>query len=722
MALAFWAGRASTPDLHSGKTEPEKRATRSASRSTTSTRLQKIVLPGAGGEAITTALQLRDFFKHSGGNYENGKAMAEAALSKMNANELSQLVADLADAQASTPGYGYSLEIGTACSRWAAIDPEAALRFVLSAKQSSFRSAAIGGVLASIAQTDPALARQKLEAIQDSSLKSAARSQLMSALAVSQPDAWIAMMAEDPTAGQRWSVAGYVGEWAVDDPAAAAARLAKLPAGQQFGALSTLGKVWGAKDRAAATAWANSLPEGAQRTKALVAVAAGIAASDPDAALASLSSLSSTARRSGVNSIFGTLADRDFDSALARATALSDPTDQRAAFQVLMGADNNDPYSSESSSRTATELHSIIGKLPEGTLRDQAITQLGSRLGYASREEAERILQSFPEGERQRMQTQMLSNLSYNDPARALEIYQSLPTSKQGSSGSYTFENILEHLAPIDPEAAMKAAKGLTNPAEQGKAIGRVLGQMAKNDPEAARSELSKLPAGPVRDAGLTSLAQGWGASDPTAALAWVQSLPAEERSKTMLSVLPAMARSDSPAAAEALMPLLSNPAQKDTDGRLSSTASQIASQWFEQDPDAAAQWATALPEGSTRDNTVQSLVYSWCNSDPDGASKWINSMPDGKTRDNAVGAMVGTKLQRDPATAYQWAESIADDRQREASISNVIQNWNSTDPSAARAAAEKADISNEQRASLLQILDREKSSPAPSSDPFADQ
>jgi hypothetical protein len=88
--------------------------------------------PGAGGAAITSARELRDIFKQNGGNLQTGKAMADVILARMNGAEISRLVQDLAAAQASSPGYFYTLEINTACSRWAEIDPDAALRFVLS--------------------------------------------------------------------------------------------------------------------------------------------------------------------------------------------------------------------------------------------------------------------------------------------------------------------------------------------------------------------------------------------------------------------------------------------------------------------------------------------------------------------------------------------------------------------------------------------------------------
>lgn len=720
LTLAFWAGRASTPADSTGKTQPEKRPTRSADRSSSSaTRTPKVVLPGAGGEAITTALQLRDFYKHSGGNYESGTAMASAALSKMNADELAVLVADLADAQASTPGYAYTLEISTACSRWAAIDPDAALRFVLSAKQASFRNAAITSLLAGIAVDNPELAQAKLASIRDPQLRASARTGLCNALATSQPDAWLAMIKDDPSLARNVSLTGIVGEWAIDDPEAAAKRIAQLPSSVRGDGISSLAKIWASKDSNAALAWANSLTDGSQRNKALGAIAGGMAAHDPDGALATLEGMSAAARRTGLASIFQTLADQDFGSAIDRANSLSDPTDQRNAILMLIGRSSSGDYYY---GRDAGQIASVIAKLPAGMLREQALDQLGSRLASASREECETILQGYSEAERQKVEKNMVQSMSYYDPTRALEIYDSLPT---GKADSYAIQSIFSSLASKDPEAAIKLALSRKNPAEQTRAVSIALAHMTASNPESAQRQFAALPAGPTRDAALQSMASSWGSSDADAAQQWASSLPAEERTKATLTLIPSMARNDPEAAASAITPFLSD-SSKNPD--ISNAVSQISSKWAAQDPTAATKWAATLPEGNVKDSTLQSIAYSWCNQDPDGAGKWIDSMPDGKTRDNAVQAMISNTQQNDPATAYRWAESINDDSQRYSAINNVISNWSGSDPAAAKAAALKADLTQEQRDGLLKGLENRAKSVNSSSevyytaDPFSEQ
>lgn len=154
LGFAFWAGRASVPENTVGLTASGRTDARAAARNPA-----RKTEPGGGGQAVTSAQQLRALFMNSGGNWQTGRAVADAALGKMNGPQLSQLVHNLATAQATTPGYSYSREINAACVRWAEVDPDAALQFALSNKQASFRAAAIGGIIAGIAKTDPALAR-----------------------------------------------------------------------------------------------------------------------------------------------------------------------------------------------------------------------------------------------------------------------------------------------------------------------------------------------------------------------------------------------------------------------------------------------------------------------------------------------------------------------------------------------------------------------------------
>ena len=701
LGLAFWAGRASRPgnaaDLSTGGRLAQRAERLDARKSG----------PGGGGQSATSALHLRDIFKNNGGNRQLGVALADAALAKMNGQQLTQLVHNLATAQATTPGYSYSLEISAACARWAEVDPDAALLFALSTKQTSFRNASICSIIAGIAKYDPALARAKLATIDDPSLRRSAQSGMLSALMVASPDEWIVAIKADPALGRQYSMGSMAGEWAMDDPAMAAKRVMQLPTEMQRGGVAAIAKVWAGKDSAAATTWAQSLTDPQQRNQALAAIAGGIAAQDPDAALASLASLTPAARRAGLTSVFSTMADLDFDAALAKASALTDPADRKTALAMLAGAGNSygyngnygsyDSYVGGYSSRSSEQLSAVLATLPTGSLRNNALNQLGSQLAVCSREEAAAILADYPQQEREKLQSSMLQQLSYSDPARALEIYQSLPP---GNVESYNLASIYSNLATKDPEAVLKLLADKP-PKEQAQGVGYAFAQLARNDPEAATRRLDEYPAGPVRDAALGQLTGAWAQDDPAAAKAWVTTLAGAEQVRALNSLIPALAGSDPKGAADILGRLLAT-TPKDADGNLSSATSNLVSTWARDDPTAAGSWTTTLPDGNMKTQAISNLAATWAQEDFAATGKWIDSMPDGQARDSGVSSMVSVTTRRDPATAFAWAATIGDNQNRVNMLSNVVQQWKESDPDKARAAVQRADLTSDERDRLL--------------------
>ena len=682
---AFWAGRASVYENTAGLTASARLDARAAGRD-----------PRQKAEpAVTSALQLRGMFKNSGGNWQAGGTAADAALAKMNGAQLSQLVHDLATAQAATPGYSYGREITAACVRWAQVDPDAALQFVLSNKQASFRSTAISSIMAGLARNDPALALAKLAAIGDPSLRHAAQSSVLSILVVTSPDDWVAAIKADPMLARQYGYGSFASEWAMDDPAAAAKRVMQLPAEMQRSGVVAIAKVWAAKDSSAATAWAQTLTDLQQRNQALAAVTGGIAAQDPDAALAALASMTPAARRAGLVAVFSTLADLDFDAALAKATALADPADRKAALSLLAEGGRGDM--NYYISRSPEQLSAVLATLPSGSLRSNALNQLGSQLGGCSRDEAAAILAGYPPKDREKLQVLMLQQLSYSDPTRALEVYQTLPPGKTECYSVYS------GLARQDPEAVLKLVADKP-PQEQAQGVGDAFAQLARNDPEAATRRLDDYAAGPVRDAAVTQLANVWAQDDPAAAKAWVATLSGTEQGRALSSLLPALAGSDPTGAADMLGRLLAT-APKDADGNLASAISNFVSTWGWDDPESAAYWTAALPDGNVKNNAISNLASTWARDDFDAAAKWIDSMPDGQARDMGVNSMVYAKTASDPATAFAWAATIGDDSQRVNALSNVVRQWQDSDPARALAAVQQADLTSAERDRLLKQI-----------------
>ena len=700
MGLAFWVGRSSAPVEASSGPENNRVSPRSAER-LSPRKSANASSRGAGAGAVTSALELRDIFKHSGGNMQLGTARASASLAQMNAREISLLVQDLAIAQANTPGYRYTLEINTACARWAEVDPDAALKFVLANKQSSFRTAAIGSVFAGMAKTDPALARMKLATLDDPSLRSAARSSMLSALLADRPDDWVEAIKSDPSASRYYNLGSIASEWAMDDPVKAAARLQQLPSHMQAGAIASVAQIWAGKDSRAAMEWARALTDPGQRNNALGAIAGGIAAQDPEAALASLDSLPAAARRAGLAAVFRTLLDLDYEAALARATSLPDPDDQKAALKLIAGDQNGysygDPFGVYHSVDSG-QLTALLEQLPPGAMRTNALNRLGSQLAACTRDEADAILAGYPDKEREKLQSAMLENLTYQDPARALETYQSLPATKVES---YRLQNIVANLAQKDPEAALKFSLESTSAQQQQQGVAAAFAQFARTDPDAAKLRLSSIPPGPMYDNALSSMASAWGQTDSTAALAWVDSLNGEQHTRALNALMPSLASSNPKAAADIIGEMLAT-SKDDNNNPISSAAHYLGQSWAQEDPEAAGKWVAGLPDGNVKTNAINSMMSAWTRDDFEGATQWLDTLPDGKTRDSGVQAVINAITNSDSPTAFEWANTISDDNQRANALSNVISNWKQQDADKARAAIQRADLTGKERERLL--------------------
>lgn len=198
LSLAFWTGRASKGGSGADDSSADGKI-RSSSRTAraSSSRGEPPNRYITGDKAITTTLEMRDIFKSQGYDLRRSTAEATRILDTMNAEEVSRLVHELAASSAATPGYAYGTEIGLACTRWAEIEPKAALTFALSSKQTSFKSLAVNNIFPSIAKADVEYAWQLMDMVKDPGLHESIKRNLVNYVAVSRPDFWLREVTKD---------------------------------------------------------------------------------------------------------------------------------------------------------------------------------------------------------------------------------------------------------------------------------------------------------------------------------------------------------------------------------------------------------------------------------------------------------------------------------------------------------------------------------------------
>jgi len=689
LGLAFWGGRMTSVQTVSSQddaVELGKLNSRSVRKSASRRQLSS-----KGDQVISSVFQLRKLSRHG------GSSAAVIALGNMSSGELAVLARELSDKNAISSGYIFSSEISKVFTRWAEIDPTAALQFSQSSKQNSFKRATTYAIFRSLSQTDPELAREKLTEIADIEQRRSLKLQLFQELAKTDPQAWLQEIKSDSDLSQRMRIGTIVQEWALEDPVNAARLLQQTPESVRSKGIEPLAKLWGSKDPEAALAWAQSLKKKTHRNKAISALLGGIAVNDPDAALAQLDSLPNSLREKGITAIFKTLRAGDFDAALTKAIAFSNPSEQKLAFKEMIS-----PSGYSTRSLNAEQLKKLADLAPNAALRNQTLKKLAQKLSFFSKQDAEKILQSYPGKEQIKIKVQMINGMCYSNPVRALELYKQLPPEKLES---YTLSNIVGYLAKNDPDKALESVLKEKSPSSQKSAIRSVFRQIAGEDPEDACRRFEGLPQGSLREDALNSIAETWARKDPSAALEWADTLPDSEKSKATLAILPKMAELSPEEAASHVKSLLATTPKK-SQGDLSSPIYYIMRSWSKTDPASAGAWVSDLEDGPTKSNAISQLALGWYVEDSDGVADWIDGMPDGKNRDESIRAISSDLSRKDPATAFAWAASIGNDGNRIMELSRIVRSWKSNDAEKAQKMVEKSDLSAEEQTRLMEIFE----------------
>lgn len=585
--------------------------------------------------------------------------------------------------------------MSTLFGKWTASDPAAALAFVHSCKQRSFRNYAAQECFAGLTQADPTRAIAELRLLPKGELREAAAPRVIQVLGKTDPAAACDLLVGEPS---RSGFSDYYSReifsnWAKTDPAAAAARLSSLPDEMAGGySASALANTWAKTDSQAALSWAKTL-KGDRKSLAMVEVYSALAREDPAAAWDELKGEAGHLRGKLSGGILKVVADEDPDKAVSMLKHMDSPAERRIATAELI-----DQFS-WGETRLAFDL---VHQVDDATTRRE---QLGNLMYYAAWSSGDLLKEQTAKlTDRERIETasQVLNGLVRTDPTAARAYFLALPETQRGTNA---LSNLMTQYASKDPKGAFEFATSLTNPQEKTSAITGLFSAWGREDPEAAADGLKKLPAGETRLGALDNIASSWAASDPDAARKWADGLPGAERVRALAAVLPALAKDDPATAGIQLAGLLNAP----PDGmakNLATSAGTLASTWASNDPSAAAKWAASLPAGQGQDSSIGAVARSWSQYDAVAAADWIQTLPSGSARDAAVKPLVNRVRQTDPATAFSWASTIEDPADRIGQLGETLKSWRGTNLSAARAALDAADLTPEERIKLDKELE----------------
>lgn len=428
-----------------------------------------------------------------------------------------------------------------------------------------------------------------------------------------------------------WS--GAVKALAAKDPAAAAqAWLLYRPSDNHlpdYASLPAIVSAWQAKDCAAARAWAESLTDEDSRLVALHEWMDGLARKSPTEAMKELGSI------------------------------------QLGPAKKYFGGDYGNPAGEAADARLnfAREWakHDLAGAL--------AVSQkLAAAFGDTTDEDREYSLKLV----RQWMVRSRLADLP-DEPAAFMSGLAAMEaTAKTLDTDTAWWEDVVKHhlldrLAAWGTDQCLTAVQ--TSPAADSDILQALLQRAADANPVQALERLSQLPAETVPT--MTKLLfKQQDALDMATRQELLASLPADQWDESVMDWLHG-------SEADFAATLAAHPVVED--GKL---VTAFAKDWADDDPAAAAQWVSELPD-SNGWTAAGEVAAVWAGLDEAGASAWVDSLPPGEVRDRAAAGLVKTLAPADPESAWAWALNIQSPWDQTEALTEVAKALGTSEPEA---------------------------------------
>lgn len=581
--------------------------------------------------------------------------------------------------------------------KWAELDPHGLMEEGL-LQNTYARDQMVGAAFGHLARIDFTSAwdqAQKLDGLN----RTLAMSASIGSLAEDDPQAAISFFENNKASMERPEqiLESLLGVWGSKDAGACTEYIHQLPeSAEKNDLLMNALRQWSYKNPDEAISWADTLATPYDRQTALKKITSGMQYNNPQKML-------ELARQrpelwSDADYAIRQLARYDFDQAKSLVLSLKNPMQKSEALSAL--ANSGSTYN-------AQDLLSLASTLPVNEAKS-IYSSNGWWYGSMNEEQSKKWLEQIPEGPlRDQSRQQLISRLSYQDPAAAAKMFHDLPSSMK--NGGYLLSQIASSYAHADPKKALDWAKDLGSFAQKKSAYSSIFANLAQTSPDTAAAEFGSITDAAVRKEITGNLASSWANSDLDAAEKWANSLPGEEKNRAISSMANALARSN-PAQAQKFVEQLArqNPGDFWKSNENQQVIRSITSQVADTDPQAAAKWIEKLPPGAAQDSGYASLVRTWAVYEPDAAGSWLNQMPAGETRNQATSNYVQTIARTDPEGAYDWAVSIDDSTMRREAAKQALMSWkeNGGKEQAMQSIQQNTQFTEQERAELIKAIE----------------
>jgi hypothetical protein len=246
-------------------------------------------------------------------------------------------------------------------------------------------------------------------------------------------------------------------------------------------------------------------------------------------------------------------------------------------------------------------------------------------------------------------------------------------------------------LAQADPAARIRALLAFADEVPTGE-IAAAIQQLRGSSPD----------WDPDTRAAIHLLLTRWAREAPDQALASLQTLDPTKQGGDATSILAGIAATDPQRAVK----WLNDPANRMTAFPLIGQflAGSIAKEWARQDPEAAVDWASKLPD-SQRTGAYIGLMGTLASTDPRTASTLVARLEDGGPRREAIRNIATAWAKQAPVAAMDWAQSLAGE-DRKSAMNEALGSWASHQPQDAAKYLEKTTASEITAAQLKAVAE----------------
>lgn len=271
--------------------------------------------------------------------------------------------------------------------------------------------------------------------------------------------------------------------------------------------------------------------------------------------------------------------------------------------------------------------------------------------------------------------SQIAAALAQKDSQSALEWARGIDSTEGGSKN---LSAVVSAIAIKDPQKAAGLLGEIDNIQLKNSAISNIANYWAQKDPQAVVAWLDTLPTGQAKTQAYQTAARNLVNTDPLAAIDLVKKLPGNTRQNVLPSVLSQWAAQDFDAAKNWIT-------SQDDPIMLNHSLASFIHTWAQQDPVEAADFLSKAPKGPNRQSQYSILASQWANNDRDAALAWAQGIENKNLRTNATNGVYQQWANQDPAGAAEQLALHRDKDGRQQLLNTVASNWISQDPAAAR-------------------------------------